>query len=463
MGLVWIKAESARFKQQLKGNLAVWDRGLRQWRNQIDDLETKLGQGPGVVLSGKAWNAAQTLFVDRIEPIVDAGLNACNWTKHHLGTYAVAELPLMGDTALRESSLQSAIDHLEQEIWNTPFNELDPYVRRLRDQVRTLQNKLADLRTFANTVEGLFNAEIAITASLSTAVSSIRNGTLRVDGSYIPASGDHENWRDGLTSYLNNKPPSSWDGVLNIPVILTGPVSTSDADMEPADIHQGNAGDCWYLAVLGSLAATAEGRDLLRANMVWNAQKGGYEVTLYRDGKPEVYFVDTIYSDGAGYGAETWVAVYEAALVQYYKGNAEKINGGISATGMEILTGKKAALVLLIDSTYTSAMLSITRQALANGSLVTAGSYPDIPIDKLKMGDMTVTAGVKDANGNWTTAQIGIVRNHAYTVEAMDDDYVYLRNPWGPNNSADRSPSGLIRLTWTQFRDTFVTVSVGKK
>ena len=202
MGLVWIRSESARFQAQVKHNLPVWKRGLASWRQQIDGLHAKLGSGPNAALSGKAWNAAKTLFVDRIGPIVDSGLSACAQTETHLHTYAASESPLLGDSVLREDSLQSAKDHLDREIYEathwwffpTPWTEFDEDVKKLRRQAATLQKKLDHLRTFARVVNGLFNAEVAMTAHLSASVSSIQNGKLSADGVYSPASGDSETW-----------------------------------------------------------------------------------------------------------------------------------------------------------------------------------------------------------------------------------------------------------------------------
>lgn len=214
MGLVWNRSESAQFQTQLRNNLAVWKQGLASYQQQIDGLQTKLGTGPTVELSGMAWNAAKSLFVDRIRPIVDSGLSACVRTESNLGTYSTAETPLLGDSSIREDSLQSAKDNLDQEIYEAthwwvfalPLRQDDEDVKQLRNQAAALQNKIDQLRTFATTVNGLFSAENALTAPLTASVSSIRQGRLSADGSYMPDSYDYELWQYELDDYTNNGP-----------------------------------------------------------------------------------------------------------------------------------------------------------------------------------------------------------------------------------------------------------------
>lgn len=243
------------------------------------------------------------------------------------------------------------------------------------------------------------------------------------------------------------------DGVLNVPQPLDGPVGTSDSDMEAQDVFQGDAGDCWFLAAIMSMANTPEGRDLLRNNMVWDPVRQGYVVTLYRNGQPEQYFVDQTYRDGVS-GGKTWVSVYEAALAQYM-GSGAGVNGGWGTEGFGILTGQETKMYSLNWTYPADTDIDQMRTTLDNGGVVTLGTG-----DRLG-SDFQVTADVQDAQGNWHTSEtIDVVARHEYSVDHVDSDgNVYVRNPWGPFNVADGG--GLIKLTPDQVRQCFDNYSTG--
>jgi hypothetical protein len=244
------------------------------------------------------------------------------------------------------------------------------------------------------------------------------------------------------------------NGVLDMPVPLNGPVDMSDTAMGAGMVKQGGAGDCWYIATLNSLTNIPEGRDLLRQNMVWNPNRKGYDVTLYRDGKPEKFFVNQVFEDGAisNEGSANWASVYESALVQYL-GQASKVNGGFGNKAMEILMGKPASLQ------FQNA--DVARTALKEGKVVTATSNPDYWIftaDTIGLKNVPV----RGDQGSWSNRDIEIVRGHAYSVESADSNgNVYVRNPWGSGNTADGG--GLIKLTPDQYRQCFSVQSVGSR
>jgi len=220
MGLIWDQAESAAFQNALSTNLDVWDTALSSWRTRLDAVAERLGSDPNSDLSGAAWNAAKTLFIDRILPIVETGQSACAWTREHLQTYKTAEVQLIqDDTHLDEEALQSSIDALNAEVYEiTSFWELVwPWigyredVRALRRRIKEVEKKIDDLRIFSSSTSSLFNEEIALTYTLSTAIESISRGSLSVDGIYMPSSGDREPWRQGLSTYLTYHPASTDD------------------------------------------------------------------------------------------------------------------------------------------------------------------------------------------------------------------------------------------------------------
>jgi hypothetical protein len=54
MGLIWNRSESEAFQSRLAANLTTWDHALNLWKARLSSLETRLGFGPSVELSGQA-------------------------------------------------------------------------------------------------------------------------------------------------------------------------------------------------------------------------------------------------------------------------------------------------------------------------------------------------------------------------------------------------------------------------
>jgi len=221
-GLVWNQAESAAFKHRLMYDLAIWEPVLAGWRGQLMNIKAVVGSGPGAQLNGAAWTAVKTLFVDRLLPLVNAGIVLCSRTRTHLNRYTQAERPLLDDGGhLNEAGLQSAVDMLEREIldlmhtwtghdgWVTVLGvryrriEVNPALiiralEQLRAEHRAVKAKLDELRQFAAAVTGLFDDDLVALATLTAGVASLRRGSLLVDGTYVSARGDHEGWLDRI-------------------------------------------------------------------------------------------------------------------------------------------------------------------------------------------------------------------------------------------------------------------------
>ncbi len=209
MGVVYNRAESAAFQAALSGNLDVWVAGVVVWRNGITHLAGLVDAGQ---LAGSAYQAAKTLFVDRLGPVVESGSSACVWARIHLGEYAAAEAPLLDDEHVDEALLQIAVTELEAAIheithWGIvwlPWHEDDQAVSVLKEQLEATQTKLDEVRAFDQQVSGLFNDELALAQTIATAVSSITGGSMSADGTYVPAIGDDESWITATRDYVNN-------------------------------------------------------------------------------------------------------------------------------------------------------------------------------------------------------------------------------------------------------------------
>jgi hypothetical protein len=266
-------------------------------------------------------------------------------------------------------------------------------------------------------------------------------GTISSDGTYTPATNDYEQWQGMVKAILHDYPyHNGSDLILNAPVPLTGQVITSEEDITPNSVNQGNAGDCWFMAVLAAMAAIPAGKDKLYQNMKWDGTKHCYIVTLYYKGKAETYDVDTVYGDGGHvktWGEPSWTSVYEDALIQYaqvhHGGNGVQwINSGSGSDAMPILTGQPANKV----GTDTK----IIKDALSQGELVTVASPPKGKDIILSDGDVVVV-------------------DHEYTVvHVYDDGSVMLRNPWGDKNTIG---SAYLTLTNEGFYAYFKEMNLG--
>lgn len=225
-----------------------------------------------------------------------------------------------------------------------------------------------------------------------------------------------------------------------------------DDSFDPDDVSQGGMGDCYLLVSIVSLLNTDAGDKFVRDHIRWDDDKNGYWVTLYPGGKPKEIFVDYVYGQGATqhdwvldytHGDKRFVAgdtdkpsiaaLYESAYQQEY--DYDKLSGGGKVyEAMELITGKPSDVIGGQNSGGMSGWTTgldeqdfqSLRQVINDGGQV-ALSTPDD-------GEYPLT--VTDSSGN--TREIEIVTDHAYAATRIDPDGgVWVRNPWGPGNSAD--------------------------
>ncbi|MFG6401178.1 C2 family cysteine protease [Microbacterium sp. P04] len=204
-----------------------------------------------------------------------------------------------------------------------------------------------------------------------------------------------------------------------------------DAD----DVSQGSIGDCFMLSTIVSLLGTDEGDEFLRDHVKWDAERNGYVVTIYVNGEAKDVFVDNVYGQGARQDDWEWLilsgdkasiaALYEAAIAEEY--GYGFLDGGVPADAMEIITGEEVLEVK--NESYaglSNDQLDPLRENLADGGQVVLSSPRE--------GDHTITVQGPDG----ATREVDIVSTHSYAVTRIEDDgSVWVRNPWGPGNSAD--------------------------
>ena len=156
---------------------------------------------------------------------------------------------------------------------------------------------------------------------------------------------------DALTKVEHNvpnlEPDSKTDYESNLHyAAASGDLFPASGVAAESDVVQGDDGDCWFLAALGTLVLRDPG---FPAQHIEQNLNGTYTVTFYRDGKPVEITVDgllpTRSDGGAAYaqpaGNSLWVAIYEKAYAQF-KGGYGSIDGGYGDTGLHDLTGTSA-------------------------------------------------------------------------------------------------------------------------
>lgn len=253
--------------------------------------------------------------------------------------------------------------------------------------------------------------------------------------------------------------PFSWWEDDTVPHMDVNADTLDDTNWDPGYVQQGQLGDCYLLAAVMGYMDTEDGRQMLQDNVRWDENKDGYWVTLYSNGNPVDYFVSDVYGQGVNQqdGKTLWwentspniVSLYESAMAQHITFD-DMSDGGTTSSATEMISGRAADYDSTDYSTYSSDVETWS-EALETGSSVVASTYNN---DRTSLEDVEVRRN----DGTIETTNIEIVGSHAYQISSIESDgSMWVRNPWGPGNSADGG--GLIHLSPTQVRQTFAGVS----
>ena len=178
-----------------------------------------------------------------------------------------------------------------------------------------------------------------------------------------------------------------------------------------SDIDQGDFGDCWLLAALGSTAMTdpQKIKDLITDN-------GDGTYTVHFKGGDVTVSDDALLDQGADQGK--WVAIIETAYAEREGGEYDEIEGGDANDAYEALFGADTAS---FDPDSTNDLFF--------GDNKSPGDSYDEMREALDDG-RPVTASVRD--------RIGIDGGHALIVTNVYErdgvQYVELMNPWAANS-----------------------------
>ncbi len=237
---------------------------------------------------------------------------------------------------------------------------------------------------------------------------------------------------------------------------FTGPLFVDGA--KPADVQQGQIGNCYFPAAVAALAQTNP--DLLQ-NMVKANGDGTFTVTFkerdWSSGRTkdvQVKVDGDFYARSYGgplYGhasnsAETtkmemWFPLVEKAYAQW-KGSYDAIgNGGSSADVFEDFTGKQ-------------------------GRSTDAAGNPDAvwkTITTAVDAKRPLAAGTHDDGGPVNYTNTGVYGDHAYSIlgyeKVGNDRIVILRNPWGESEPAGNGANdGVFKLKLEEFQKLYDNV-----
>jgi len=209
-----------------------------------------------------------------------------------------------------------------------------------------------------------------------------------------------------------------------------------------SDIHQGENGDCYFMASLGALAQN-ESQDIVQA--ITPLGDGTYAVRFYRNGQAVYLRIDAnlpVYGGSLCYArtgnqGQIWAPLMEKAYAFFRDGQnsyASLWGGWMSDVFTDVVNSGSNTVWMSPTTSLTSLAAFLTAQIQA-GHAVTAGSY-----------------------SNSTGPIIG---GHAYMVQSVtttnQGTFVTVYNPWGYDGvNYDSNPGdGLLTLPIATFRQCF--------
>lgn len=257
--------------------------------------------------------------------------------------------------------------------------------------------------------------------------------------------------KDGLTSKFENEivyKTSKIDSVKNLKNTdgtLKGPTKVSDIDFK--DLKQGQNGNCYFLAVLTSIAYNNPEKVL---NMIKDNKDGTFTVKFPLKSITVKSPTDTelgLYAKG-----KTWVPIMEKAYAEYRNGvwdfdNPHQASGrGTLIIGRAIMeiTGKP------FDTDFTDIRpVSETRKKIEKAVNDKKVIVASIEKEVFKHNDLSLPDG------------------HVYTVLGYDKktDMVTVRNPWGSGEPTkdgkvlDNNNDGIFKMPMKDFTKYFSMVA----
>jgi hypothetical protein len=234
--------------------------------------------------------------------------------------------------------------------------------------------------------------------------------------------------------------------------------SISQERANPGDVFQNQSRTC---VILSSLAAvTASGTNL--AARIVQVAPNLYTVPLYRPGAG--WIKQTVYFDGTWTDNDpmivnrndAWVVIYQRAFLQEMGVNWSdpNVSGWASRYGTDFQVASAGLVALTGRGAWhtDSGATSIAGTALSTSATtarLTSANVADLLALKSAVANRRPAIALTK---NVYLGQYGLVSDHAYTVLAVSDSTVTLRNPWGTDGPRTQGANdGVITISWAEF------------
>ena len=213
------------------------------------------------------------------------------------------------------------------------------------------------------------------------------------------------------------------------------------------DLHQGELGDCYFIACLGEVAM----RDPQQiARMFIDNHDGTFTVRFFNRGKPYYVTVDRYFPvdakgrfvyENRGNAPDNannvlWVALAEKALAQLNE------SGWLTTAGK---AGENSFLAIGVGGKSRNALPLITGLATARDGLESIGGFTQ--------GELQLANSKKEVPSF-------LVPTHSYAVVGYDPDRAEVRlfNPWGLHGNKKDIKYGEFTMSWQDFWTDFQNI-----
>lgn len=252
--------------------------------------------------------------------------------------------------------------------------------------------------------------------------------------------------------------------------LATGSLFGSDNAFNLTDIRQGDLGDCYFLAALGS---TASQNPSAIQNLFIDNGDGTFTVRLFKAKDGQVNGVDyvtvdrylPVVTDG---GSTQRFAYYDNQTVGLWVALAEKAYAQFA----EEQVSQRPATNGYVYNSYSSIEGGFAFQAMPSISGRTAGYYSDydigsgkssgfLPLNQIASGltnGWALTAGTVGRSDAVTDPATGIINGHEYIIYSVDvtKGTLWLYNPWGVTSSVTGDINGFKLVSYGDFvKDSF--------
>ena len=184
------------------------------------------------------------------------------------------------------------------------------------------------------------------------------------------------------------------------------------------DFKQGKIGDCFFLASIAAIRRSPKGQKILD-NIITDNQDGTYTVKFKGADKEYKVGACELLSKNNWVSGDMDVRILEIAAQKHYALGIKY--GGFDGAAMDLLLGTCDMWKKLLNPVLSKPDPQKIKELLNNENIVmTAGINPVSKLWGLIVKELPHRAEYKE----------GIAIAHVYTVLDIDDDNIYLSNPW---------------------------------